>query len=154
MTALLPPINRARFARIVGVAALCATAAAAALSSSGDEGTPTVAFTVAGMMLVCAGMAVFALLPALIKDDIWGLAVLGITAAQTMFAAGAMLVLIEAAGLPRVPVVYGLTVGVLVLILAEAIAAVWQLQHREAARASTAQTDNRAGGVQPARRSL
>lgn len=154
MTALLPPINRARFALIVGGATLCATGVGAALAARAEGATDAATMAVAVMILASAAPSVFAVLPGLIKDEIWGLSVLGISAARTLLAMGAMLVLIEIAGMPNAPVVHGLLAGAMILTLAEAAAAVWQLQRREAARTPTTDPDAPAGVASSARRSL
>ena len=49
MTALLPPINRARFALIMGVATVCATGLAAGLAASADGATTNTTLIVAGV---------------------------------------------------------------------------------------------------------
>ncbi len=99
----------------------------------------------AGMTLVAIGAVIAAgaalciiplMGPPLVKPDNWGMVVLGISGVRTLLAMGAMLVLVEVMNLDRKGVVYGLLAGVVVLMVAEAVAAVWLLSARERARAS------------------
>lgn len=152
MTALLPPINRTRFALIMGAATVCATGVAAALAASTDGATTNTTLIVAGIVAASLLLSVVAMLgPNFISDDAWGLAVLGTTAMRTMLAMGAMMMLIEIVKLPKEPVVYGLLGGVLLLCFAEACAAVWQIQKRDAARSKAAtETSNNTPSPQAA----
>lgn len=135
MTALPPPIQRSRFGLVMVVATLCAVGASVLLAGRAEGADSASLLAVGGTVLAGAALAVFAVLgPAFIKDEHWGLAVLGVSAARTMLAMFAMLILIEVAGLPRQPVVHGLLAGTIILTTAEAAGAVWQLQRREAAR--------------------
>lgn len=155
MTPPTAPINRRLFAIAVAVATLCALGAGLMLASrAGAEGNALIAI---GAVILAGGMlSVPAMLgPWLIKDEIWGLAVLGVTAFRTVLGIGGMFVLIELVGLPRQAVVHALLIGVMLLTTAEAAAAVWQLQRQQAARtgASTDETSPRNGVATPARRS-
>jgi hypothetical protein len=136
LTALLPPINRARFAQIMGVATLCAAAAAGGIAWAAEGGNTTTTLVIVGLVIASLLPSVVAMLgPSFISDEAWGLSVLGTCAMRTMLAMGAMLLLIEMVKLPREPVVFGLLAGAMILTLTEAGLAVWQLQRREAARA-------------------
>ncbi|MCC5823121.1 MAG: hypothetical protein LAT64_10040 [Phycisphaerales bacterium] len=155
MTPPTAPINRRLFAIAVAAATLCALGAGLMLASrAGAEGSALIAI---GAVILAGGMlSVPAMLGSwLIKDDIWGLVVLGITAFRTVLGIGGMFVLIELVGLPRHAVVHALLAGVMLLTTAEAAAAVWQLQRQQAARtvASTDETSPRNGVATPARRS-
>lgn len=142
MTALLPPINRARFALIMGVATVCATGLAAGLAASADGANTNTTLIVAGIVAASLLLSVVAMLgPNFISDDAWGLAVLGTTAMRTMLAMGAMVMLIEIVKLPKQPVVYGLLGGAILMCFAEAAAAVWQIQKRDIARGKASAAD-------------
>ncbi len=141
LTPLLPPIDRSRFALMMGLATVCATALAGGLAASADGANTSTTLIVCGLVAASVLLSVVAMLgPSLISDDMWGMAVLGTTALRTMLAMGAMLMLIEVFSLPKEPVVYGLLGGVILLCFAEAGAAVWQIQKRDAARARSRAT--------------
>lgn len=156
MTLPVAPIHRRRFALIMGVATLCALGAGLGLAArAGADGMALVSI---GLVIAIGGLlSVPAMLgPWLIKDEIWGLGVLGITGARTLLGMGGMLILIEVLGLPRQAVVHALLAGVMILTTAEACVAVWQLQARERApKAELSESTSPQGGVAtPARRSL
>jgi hypothetical protein len=156
LTLPVAPIRRRRFALIMGVATLCALGAGLGLAArSGADGPALVSI---GLVILVGGLlSVPAMLgPWLIKDEIWGLGVLGITGARTLLGMGSMLILIEVQGLPRQPVVHALLAGVMILTTAEACVAVWQLQTRErkARHELPESTSPRSGVATPARRSL
>lgn len=163
MTDPLPPINRKRFALSMAVSTAAAVALGVGMASraNGGEGVDSgVLLTIGGVLMAGASLSMFTMLGSwLIKDEHWGLAVLGVTAARTLLAMFAMLLLIEVGGLPRHAVVHGLLAGTMLLTLAEAAAAVWQLQRREVARASMnpespSPRSPRTGVATPARRSM
>ncbi len=140
----------------MGVATLCALSIGLGLAArSGAEGF---ALASLGMVIVVGGLlSVPAMLgPWLLKDEVWGLGVLGITGARTLLGMVGMLVLIEVLGLPRRPVVHALLSAMMILTTAEACVAVWQLQARERTIKPelSESTSPRSGAATPARRSL
>ncbi len=156
MTLAVAPINRRRFALIMGVATACALAAGLGLAArAGGEGAALVSIGL--VIFIGALLSVPAMLgPWLIRDEMWGLCVLGVTGAHTLVGMGGMLVLIEVLGLARQPVVHGLLAGLMTLTVAAASAAVFQLQSRErrALPASNESGSPRGGASAPAQRSL
>lgn len=136
MSADLAPIPRSLYALLMtgaGVAALAAGLLVARAAAA--EGDADFLLPVAGSLLFSIALAVVPLLgPPLVTPPRWGLVVLGVTATRTLVAMGAMLILLEILGLPRRPVVYGLLSGTLLLLVADAIGAVWLLSRRDAAR--------------------
>ena len=156
MTPPTAPINRRLFALMVGVATLCALGAGLLLASRAGASREDL-FAIGLVILAGGALSVPAMLGSwLIKDDVWGLAVLGVTAFRTVLGIGGMFVLIELAGLPRQAVVHALLIGIMLLTTAEAAAAVWQLQRQQAARPGAQNTDEtppRNGVATPARRS-
>ncbi len=130
------PIPRAPFAIAMSIASVIALGVALwAASAVGAAGMTLAA--IAAVVLAGAALCIIPLIgPPLVKPDNWGMVVLGISGARTLLGMGAMLILVEAMDLDRKGVVYGLLAGIITLMVAEAIVAVWLLSARERARAS------------------
>ena len=125
-------------------------------SGAGGEGMTLTA--IAGAILAFGAMCIVPLIgPPLVTADRFGLVVFGVSGLRTMLVLGAMLLLIEALGLPRRPVVTGLLGGVLPIMIAEAFAAVVLIHRRDQSRihvsVSTDSGDSGASGGAPAGRS-
>ncbi len=134
MPAELAPIPRVPFAVACGVGAVASVLTGLA-TASGAGGGQDVLIGVGIALGLLAAMSIVPLIgPPLISAESWGLAVLGVSGLRTIGALGAMLVLIEVQGLARKPAVYGLLIGTVVMLIAEAGAAVWLLSRRERLR--------------------
>jgi len=131
----LAPIPRTQYGAVIAAAAV-ASVMLGLLAARGAGGEPPVLTALAGVLGAGAALGVVPLLgPRVIPPGVWGLAVLGVSAARTLLALGAMLALIEVQGLERRPVVYGVLAGTGVMMIAEGAAAAWLLMRREACRA-------------------
>lgn len=109
-----------------------ATGVFAAWAGGGDNGVLTaVATALAASAAITLGPVLVR--PPLVRMNLWGMVVLGAISARMLAAICGMLVLIEVLGLAKAPVVYGLLTGTLVLMAAEAGAAVWLLNRRPGA---------------------
>ena len=136
MPADLAPIPRATFAIAMSIATVVALGVATWVASTVGAAGLTLA-AIAAVVFAGGALCIIPLIgPPLVKPDNWGMVVLAISGARTVLAMGAMLVLIEAMGLDRKGVVYGLLAGAVTLMVAEAAVAVWLLSAREHARAS------------------
>lgn len=134
MSAPLAPIPNRPFALVMGVTSAVALGLALLASWAAGGDAPTL-LAIAGVMLAACAVGLVALIgPPLVTPTNWALVVLASTMMQTMLALGAMLVLIEISGLPRRPVVIGLLAGTFVLMIGEAVAAVWLLARRDRLR--------------------
>ncbi len=120
------------------MAVSCAVAIAAGLFMAWRGGADADTLVAIGIALgVLASVCVVPLLgPPLVSDDSWGMVVLGTGAMRTMLALGAMLVLIEMQGLPRRPVAAGILTGAVMMMVAEAVAAVRLLAWRDRQKAA------------------
>jgi hypothetical protein len=102
----------------------------------GGEGTTLLA--VGGALLACVLLSVIPMLGRpLVTPDNWGIVVLGVSLGRTLLALGAMAIYVEMSGLPRRPVVIPLLTCTLVLMVAEAVTAVWLLSRRDRLRSIT-----------------
>jgi hypothetical protein len=135
LTGPLPPIPRTPYAVLVGGAAVLSVGLGTLIAA--QMGAPLAGqVAIAAALILGALLAAIPLLPApLITPERWGMAVLAVSGARTMAALGAMLILIELQGLPRKPVVYAILAGTFVMMLVEAMAAVWFLSRRDRLRA-------------------
>lgn len=140
------PIPRLPFAAICGLGALASVAGGVGMASS-MGGSPDTLVGVGIALALLAGLCLAALAgPPLVTDDNWGLVVLGVSGVRTMAALGAMLVLVEVQGLDRKPAVYAMLAGTVVMLVAEAGAAVWLISRRDRQRVTVKdQLQNPAG---------
>ena len=132
----LETIPRAPFAVAMAAATVAALGVGLWLASEqGASGATLMA--IGGVIGVCAALCIVPLFgEPIVTPERWGLVVMGCSAARTMLAMFGMLVLIEAQGLDRKPVVYGVLSGALILMVIEAATAVWLLSRRESRRLS------------------
>lgn len=101
-------------------------------------------------LTLLAGLCLAAMVgPPLVKPETWGLVVLGVSGLRTMAALGAMLVLVEVQGLDRKPAVYGLLLGTMVMLVAEAGAAVWLISKRDQRRLALKNVEKNPTGSGP-----
>lgn len=92
----------------------------------------SVLVAVGAALLLSAAFALIPMVgPPLVPSDRWGMAVMMASMGRTLAAMGAMVMLLEVQGLPRKPVVYGVLSGVFVMMMAEAMIAVWLLNKRD-----------------------
>lgn len=125
-----PPIPRALYAGIMAIATLVAFGVGLWVADRNGADGP-VLMSIAVALAAVASLTIIPLLgESLIRPDRWGLSVLACSGIRTLIAMGAMLILIEAQGLPRKPVVYGVFGGSIVLLVIEAAAAVWLLNRQ------------------------
>mgnify|MGYP001032565077 CR=1 FL=1 len=131
---------RGFFAASTGIAtALGVVVALLMASQAGGEGMTLAAIT--GCVLAFGATCVVALIgPPLVTQDRFGMVVLGTSAIRVVLVLAAMILLTEAAGLPKRPVVIGLLGGVLPIMVAEAFAAVVLIHRREKAEVRTGAT--------------
>jgi hypothetical protein len=111
----------------------------------------SLALAVAGVLALGSMLCI---VPALgrrwFEDRHWGLVVMGVSVTRTMVALGAMLIMLEVAGLPRKPVVYGVLAGTFVMMMVEAIVAVLIInQHDRRLQESKGLVTHRAQGSAP-----
>jgi hypothetical protein len=134
LTGPLPPIPRTPYATAIGAAGLLSIVLGTGIAASagGDWGVQSAVATVLVMGALLAALPLVG--PPLVTPERWGMIVLGVSAARTFLAAGAMLILLEVQGLDRRPVVYGVLSGTLLMMMLEAAAAVWMLTRRERLR--------------------
>jgi hypothetical protein len=132
-----------RYALVMGAATVLSIGAGlfAASAGGGDTGVLT---AVAAVLAASAGISLAPVLarPPWVRLAWWGMVVLGAMSARMLMAIAGMLVLIEVLGLPKAAVVYGLLTGTLLVMAAEAGAAVWLLNRRTGPNEPLARPDS------------
>ncbi len=113
---------------------------AAIAGAAGEHGGDQTRVMLAIGLTMLAGLSLCALPlagPPLVTAERWGLMVLMASVGRTLLVLSAMVVLVEALGLPRQAIGYGLLSGALLMMFAEAGIAVHLLMKRERLRESS-----------------
>lgn len=125
-----------------GIACLVAGAISIALGVivarlAGPDVSVGVLWAVGTALAVGVTTCVIPMLPSpVVKAETWGLSVMMASVMRTLLTMGILLFMLEAQGLPRKPVVFGVLAGAFVMMMAEAMVAVLLLSRRDRARAA------------------
>lgn len=103
----------------------------------GPDVSVGVLWAVGTALAVGVTTCVIPMLPSpVVKPETWGLSVMMASVMRTLLTMGILLFMLEAQGLPRKPVVFGVLAGAFVMMMAEAMVAVLLLSRRDRARAA------------------